>query len=227
VWGATRLNGVINITPNLRRTPRRSLSGGGGRHDHGIRLVSATAAKLGNVTYRVYGKGFTRGRIVFRSGDAHDRWSVRAAGALIGVQQRGHGLPFRATFFESPLRHRRTYRAKPPSPFFLYHLDRSDHNKAISSPLDNHHTDKDSGFSCKFIGSFRPKHYTFPGARRWATFDLDFHVQLQLGECQQCLWSGLPNHRCFSGQSGQRQRFLRSRSRPAAAICKSQALLSS
>jgi iron complex outermembrane receptor protein len=80
LWGANAVNGIINvITRSSRDTTGAYVTAGGGSPERGL-LGARYGGTAGNLTYRVYAKGFDRGPAFHESGDAFDEWRMGQAG---------------------------------------------------------------------------------------------------------------------------------------------------
>lgn len=74
-WGANAVNGIINIvTKPTRDTLGGLISGGGGTEERGFGTIRY-GGKIGDtISYRVFGKGFDRGKQFSLEGDTNDQW---------------------------------------------------------------------------------------------------------------------------------------------------------
>jgi iron complex outermembrane receptor protein len=82
LWGANAVNGVINV---ITKRPEDSqgllVAGGGGTAVRGFGSARYGGTAGGNVSYRVYGKGFDRGTTDLPTGlDATDDWQMGQGG---------------------------------------------------------------------------------------------------------------------------------------------------
>jgi iron complex outermembrane receptor protein len=78
VWGANAVNGIINIvTKSTRDTQGGLISGGGGTEERGFGTVRYGGKVGDNLYYRVFGKGFDRGKQFSLEGDTNDQWWVQ------------------------------------------------------------------------------------------------------------------------------------------------------
>ncbi len=74
LWGSNAVNGVINIiTKDAHETQGTSVEVGGGSVDQGF-LSARYGGQWNGVSYRVWGKGFTRGPQFHPNGDNFDDW---------------------------------------------------------------------------------------------------------------------------------------------------------
>ncbi len=74
IWGSNAVNGVINIiTKSSRDTHGELVSAGGGNREQGA-ISSRWGGGSDAVSYRVYGKGFTRGPEFHSDGKNFDDW---------------------------------------------------------------------------------------------------------------------------------------------------------
>ena len=75
IWGPNAVNGVINIiTKSSKDTQGSFASAGGGNEEQGFTNVSLWRRRRRRLTYRVYGKGFTRGPEYHLDHDNFDDW---------------------------------------------------------------------------------------------------------------------------------------------------------
>jgi iron complex outermembrane receptor protein len=75
IWGPNAVDGVINIiTKSTKDTQGAYASGGGGSQEKGFLNARYGGATGGDVTYRVYGKTFTRASEDHPDGDNFDAW---------------------------------------------------------------------------------------------------------------------------------------------------------
>ncbi|HEY1240655.1 MAG TPA: TonB-dependent receptor [Bryobacteraceae bacterium] len=80
IWGANAVNGVINIiTKSAKETRGEMVKAGGGNVEQGF-LSMRYGAGGDNLSYRVYGKGFTRGPQYHPDGRNFDDWRSARAG---------------------------------------------------------------------------------------------------------------------------------------------------
>jgi len=80
IWGANAVNGVINIiTRNARETRGSLVSAAGGNHDQGL-LGMSYGAGNDDLSYRIWGKGFTRAPDYHADGRNFDDWRRGQAG---------------------------------------------------------------------------------------------------------------------------------------------------
>src|SRR6266850_1451403 len=81
VWGANAVNGVINIiTKSSRDTTGMLASLQTGTLDHGVGGFRYGGAHGQDLTYRVYGKGFSRGPESHTDGQEFDAWHMGQGG---------------------------------------------------------------------------------------------------------------------------------------------------
>jgi iron complex outermembrane recepter protein len=75
IWGPNAVNGVINIiTKNSKDTKGFFASGGGGNVEQGFANFRYGGGNDNGLTWRVYGKAFTRGPEYHPDGDDFDAW---------------------------------------------------------------------------------------------------------------------------------------------------------
>lgn len=81
IWGATAVNGVINIiTKSTRATNGMLASATAGNVDKGLAELRYGAAGGEAFSYRAYGKLFTRAEMFHPDGQTFDRWRMGQAG---------------------------------------------------------------------------------------------------------------------------------------------------
>jgi iron complex outermembrane recepter protein len=81
VWGANAVNGVINImTKSSRDTTGAIASVQTGAIDHAIGSFRYGGARGQDLTYRIYGKGFSRGPELHTDGQQFDAWHMGQGG---------------------------------------------------------------------------------------------------------------------------------------------------
>ena len=81
IWGPNAVNGVINvITKSSRDTQGLLASAGGGSEDQGFASVRYGGGNGADLTYRFYGKGFTRSPEDHLDGRDFDDWRSTQAG---------------------------------------------------------------------------------------------------------------------------------------------------
>jgi iron complex outermembrane receptor protein len=81
IWGPNAVNGVINvITKDSKDTQGWQASAGGGNFEQGFANVRYGGGNGSNITYRIYGKAFTRGPEDHPDGRNFDDWRATQAG---------------------------------------------------------------------------------------------------------------------------------------------------
>jgi len=81
IWGPNAVDGVINIiTKNSKDTQGLLVSAGGGNIEQGFFNVRSGGGNGQNLTYRAYGKGFTRGPEFHFDGQNFDDWRALQTG---------------------------------------------------------------------------------------------------------------------------------------------------
>ncbi|MBV8819062.1 MAG: TonB-dependent receptor plug domain-containing protein, partial [Acidobacteriaceae bacterium] len=81
VWGPNAVNGVINIvTKSSKDTQGTFASGGGGNQEQGVANVRYGGTGRDGLTYRIYGKAFTRGPEYHTDHDNFDDWRGARSG---------------------------------------------------------------------------------------------------------------------------------------------------
>jgi len=95
IWGANAVNGVINIiTKHAKDTRGMLVSAGGGNVEQGF-LNWRYGGGSDAFSYRIYGKGFTRGPEHQFPGSLHDDWRMGQIGFRIDwARQKGDTLSF-------------------------------------------------------------------------------------------------------------------------------------
>ncbi len=75
IWGANAVNGVINIiTKSSKETKGGLFQVGGGNTEHASSSLRYSGKAGEKLNYRVYGRGFQRGKQFSGEGDPHDAW---------------------------------------------------------------------------------------------------------------------------------------------------------
>jgi len=88
LWGANAVNGIINIiTKSALKTRGGRLSAGGGRPEGGFGEFRYGGTVADKADYRIYGKGFERGKQFSTLGDTHDRWQGASTGLRLDWRQ--------------------------------------------------------------------------------------------------------------------------------------------
>jgi iron complex outermembrane recepter protein len=81
IWGPNAVNGVINIiTKDTRDTRGTLVSAGGGSEEQGFASVRYGGGNGQDFSYRIYGKGFTRGPGFHPDGRKFDDWRAAQGG---------------------------------------------------------------------------------------------------------------------------------------------------
>lgn len=81
LWGANAVNGVINIiTKSAQETPGTLVTVGGGLNDQGFAAFRYGAKTGSNLSYRIYGKTFSRDAGFHRDGRDFDDWRMGQGG---------------------------------------------------------------------------------------------------------------------------------------------------
>ena len=103
VWGANAVNGVINIiTKSAKDTQGGLVSGGGGTEEKGFGEFRYGGTAGGNLSYRVYGKGFDRDEQFSQTGDPNDQWWGASGGLRLDWQTSDRDLfTFDASYLRS------------------------------------------------------------------------------------------------------------------------------
>lgn len=87
IWGSNAVNGVVNIiTKSVRDTHGSFISAGGGNVEQGA-LNWRYGGGTDSLSYRIYGKGFTRGPQQHADGKNFDDWQRAQLGFRIDSQR--------------------------------------------------------------------------------------------------------------------------------------------
>lgn len=98
IWGPNAVNGVINIiTKSAKETQGALVSSGGGNVEQGFLTFRYGGGNGKNLSYRIYGKGFTRGPNQHPDQRNFDDWRAAQTGFRIDWSSLGQTQPDRDT----------------------------------------------------------------------------------------------------------------------------------
>ena len=185
VWGANAVNGIINIiTKSAKDTPGGVISAGGGSTDRGFGEFRYGGQFKDDLSYRVYGKGFTREKDFFALGDPHDSWEGGSGGFRLDYQpESADRIMFDGGFYHSAAE-RQDLRPQPTAPFFFSNVDTDVSDGAHLLGRWSRQLADDSTWTLQAYWDRVHRSSAHIVDWRWDTYDVDFQHHLALGERQ-------------------------------------------
>ena len=191
LWGATAVNGVINITTkDAKDTQGFYVEGGGGSQPEGFGGIRYGGTFAPNVYFRVYGKYTDWDNEAFPNGNsAHDAWGMGQGGFRIDAEPTGEHLTLQGDLYDSKLDVATTNNQGIQSGGNLLarwtHTISDDSDMTLQTYYDRTHlTDPQSAL---FLG---PVQLAPAGFLRddLDTFDIDFQHRFSDGEHNHFVW---------------------------------------
>ena len=184
VWGANAVNGIISVvTKPAADTQGGLVSVAGGTVDQGMGTVRFGGKLRDDLSYRVYGKGFTRDQSFATVGDPHDGWWSGSGGMRLDWKANElDNLTLDGGFLHSDSG-RRDSRAQVAAPFFFVNFENEVTDSGHILGRWNHVVDPDHGWQLQMYWdrNFRLLD-NLPASLRWDIWELDYQRQLVLGD---------------------------------------------
>jgi len=191
VWGANAVNGIINIiTKSAKDTQGGLASGRGGSEDRGFGTLRYGGKITDDLTYRVYGKGFTRDEQFSQTGNPNDGWWGASGGLRLDwLASERNAVTFDAGYLRSEAG-RLDSRPMISAPFVFANIEAEVSNAPHVLARWSHTVDEESSWSLqvywdRFIRIFQ----NLDVYQRWDTYDVDFKHQVPFGDRNKVVWA--------------------------------------